>query len=187
MRRTALFIGLVAFVLGCDESAEQNTFVVNVSSINNGSPLLSDVVNCAEPTACTIPTDVVPVQFTNRIVSPNIVDPGTAWYDFHLRRYTVRFRRTDGGPTSGPGWDLNNFAHSGSTSAIIPANGSAEVGILVVPVGMKSTTPFVELQTGGVINLVADIDFVGSSAIEVDGEIHVPVSLTVSVANFADE
>jgi len=187
MRRSALCFGLLSFVLGCTESAEQNTFVVRVSQINSGSPLLADVVRCETDTTCGIPTDVVRTEFTNRIVSPNIVDPGTAWYDFHLRSYTVRFRRSDGGPASGPGWNLNNFTHTGATSAIIPANGSAEVGILVVPVGMKSVTPFLELQLGGVINLIADIDFVGGSAIDLDDEVHVPVSLTVSVANFADE
>ena len=187
MRRSALFLGLLAFVLGCTESGEQNTFVVRVSDINNGSPLLADVVFCENDTTCGIPTDVVPTEFTNRIVSPNVIDPGTAWYDFHLRSYTVRFRRNDGGPTSGPGWALSDFTHAEATSAIIPANGSAEVGILIVPVGMKSTTPFFELQLGGVINLIADIDFVGSSAIDLDDEIHVPVSLSVSVANFADQ
>jgi hypothetical protein len=186
MRRVALCIAFVACVLGCNESAEQSTFVVNVSQINNGSPLLADVVSCEDDTTCGIPTDVVPAEFTNRIVSPNVVDPGTAWYDFHLRSYSVRFRRNDGGPISGPGWNLSDFNHTGATSAIIPANGSAEVGVLVVPVGMKSSTPFFELQLGGVINLIADIDFVGSSAIDLDDEIHVPVSLTVSVANFAD-
>ena len=185
MRRTALFIGLVAFVLGCDESADQNTFVVNVSDINNGSSLQADVCT-GTPPACVIPTEFVPVEFTNRLVSPNVVDPGTAWYDFRLRAYTVRFRRIDGGPTSGAGWDLNNFAHQGATSVIVPANGSAQITLEVVTGQMKLSTPFVELQTGGIINLIADIDFIGSSAIDPNDEIHVPVSLSVSVANFTE-
>lgn len=188
MRRAAILSGLLLLVLGCTESSEQNTFVVRVSQINRGSPLLADVVFCDTDSNCSVPTNVVLTEFTNRVYSPSVVtDPSVFWYDFNLQGYSVTWRRTDGGPTSGPGWRLADFNHTQATSAVIPINSSAEVGILVVPVGMKLVEPFASLVFGGVIDLIADIDFVGSPAVDPDDEIHVRASLSVSFANFADE
>lgn len=188
MRRAAILSGLMLLVLGCTESSEQNTFVVRVSEINRNSPLLADVLFCETDTTCTVPTNVVLTKFTNRVYSPSVItDPSVFWYDFHLKGYTVTWRRTDGGPTSGPGWQLSDFNHTQATSAVIPINSSVEVGILVVPVGMKLVTPFAQLAAGGVIDLIADIDFVGTPAIDPDDDIHVLASLSVSFANFADD
>lgn len=189
MRRAAFLSGLALLALGCTESAEQNTFIVRVSSINDGSPLLADVLRFNEQDSTySVPVDVVPVEFTNKVYSSGVItDPGTFSYDFHLRRYVVTWRRTDGGPTSGPGWQLSDFDFEGATSEVIPVNSRKEVGILLATVEMKSVDPFASLAFGGAIPLTADIDFVGSPAIDPDEEIHLQASLSVSFANFADE
>jgi hypothetical protein len=159
-----------------------------VTSINEGSPLFSDVIHIDSNDNATIPTDLVLLELANRPYSGSVsVDPGVAWYDFTLRGYTIQWRRIDGGPTSGPGWNLTDFNHTGATTALVPFNGTASTGILLVPVAMKSTEPFASLVFGGAIALVADIDLYGSSAINPDSEVHIPATLSVTFSNYADE
>ena len=100
----------------------------------------------------------------------------------------MTWRRADGGPVSGPGWTLSDFEFTGATAAIVPVNGSTEVGVLLAPAGMKERSPFVDLLvTGGEIGLIADIDFVGSAAVDPKEDVHVHASLSVNFANFADK
>ena len=108
--------------------------------------------------------------------------------NFQLQRYTVTWRRADGGPTSGAGWTLADSDFEGATSAIVPINTTTEVGILIAPAGMKSGEPFVTaLATGEEIQLIADIDFIGTRAVASDAEIHILASLSVNFADFADK
>jgi len=187
MRRLAVWSVLALLGLGCD-GATQNPYVVTVTAINEGIPLLADVIHIDADMNATIPTDVVAVELTNRPYSSNVsVDPGVAWYDFTLRGYTVRWRRLDGGPTSGPGWNLTDFNHTEATTAVVPFRGTATTGLLIVPVAMKSSEPFVSLQGGGAIALIADIDLFGSSAINPSSEVHIPATLSVTFSNYADE
>lgn len=189
MRRAAACAALALLLVGCEESAEQNTFIVRVSSINDGGPLLADVIAYDDQDRPYVPTDVVTIELTNRPYSSSVVvDPGTLWYDFQVRSVSVRWRRNDGGPTAGAGWNLSDFDHTQTTSALVPFNGSATFGALLVPVAMKVQDPFGSLaMSGGVIALTADIDIVGSPAIDGSDEIHIPASLSVTFANFADE
>lgn len=192
MRRVAIWLavlsGLALLALGCTESAEQNTFVVKVSSMNHGNPLLADVlVFNKQDSTFSVPVDVVPVAFTNKAYAPGVVtDPALFWSDFQLKSYDVVWRRTDGGATSGPGWNLSDFNFSGSATQVVPINTTTEVGIMLASVEMKSVEPFASLAFGGAISLVADVDFVGSAAIDPGHDVHVPASLSVSFANFKD-
>ncbi len=190
MRRAAILAGLALLALGCSESAEQNTYVVRVSSINKGGPLEADlIVFDKTDSTYTVPEDVVVTEFTNKVYSPSVItDPSTAWFDFQVQSYRVTWRRVDGGPTSGPGWNISDFDFTGATSTVVPVNSSAEVGILLVPAGMKGREPFASvLVTGGEIGMVADIDFVGTAAVDPKDDVHVKASLTVNFANFADK
>jgi hypothetical protein len=185
MRRAVILAGLALLALGCSESAEQNTYVVRVSSINKGGPLSADLIvfNKTDSTY-SVPVDAVVTEFTNKVYSPSVItDPNTAWFDFQVKSYKVTWSRADGGPDLGTGFDF-----TGATTAIVPVNGSSEVSILLAPAGMKESSPFVDLLlTGGEIRLNADIDFVGSAAVDPTEDVHVHARLLVSFANYADK
>jgi hypothetical protein len=135
-----------------------------------------------------IPTELPPVELTNRPYwSGTTVDPGLGWYDFQLQRYTVRWERADGGPSSGTGWTLADFDHTEDVTMLVPFNSSLTFGALVVPIGMKTREPFASLATSGAtIRLLAHIDFVGTAAQNPGDDIHVPATLGVSFANYVD-
>ena len=188
MRRSAILVGLALVLLGCDEDA--TVFDVKVSSMNGGAPVQADLIKFDKQLQqYFIPEDVIVVAFTNRSKNDAVVnDPGSFLNDFLLQRYTVTWRRADGGPTSGSGWNLADSDFEGATSAIIPVNTTTEVGILIAPAGIKSQEPFITaLATGTEIQLVADIDFIGTRAVASDAEIHIPASLSVNFADFADK
>jgi len=180
MRRAVLGLALALLALGCDES-DQNSFVVKVTEINNGVPLLSDVAEVSGGITI-IPTDVVPVELTNLPYSPGIVDPNSFALDFQLTRYTVAWRATAGTPA---GLNLPQWNHTEAAALIVPLNDTATLGALITTTVMKSAAPFQALATsGGTIPAIADIDFVGHSAVNPATLIHVRVSLSVVFADF---
>ena len=186
MWRSAILVGLALVLLGCDDAA---VFDVRVSSINNGAPLQADLqVFNRQLQTFFIPEDVVIAAFTNKVKNGAVVsDPATFLNDFHLKSYSVTWRRVDGGPTSGAGWALSDYDFEAATSAIIPANTTTEVAILLAPAGMKTQEPFATaLFTGEEIQLIADIVFLGTRAVASDAEIQVLASLSVNFADFAD-
>jgi hypothetical protein len=185
MRRAAIVLSLAFLALGCAES-NQNPFIVRVSNINAGAPLLSDVIAVDVTTGLSfIPTDLTPVEFTNRQYSPSIVvDPTNFGLDFQLKGYTVTWRATEGTPA---GLNLAPFNHTEAISSVVPINGTASVSAFVVSLGMKTAAPFAALAAGGQIPLIADIDFVGSPAVDPGKNIHVQATMSVVFANFADK
>ncbi len=185
MRRAAIVLSLAFLALGCAES-NQNPFIVRVSTINAGAPLLSDVIAVDAATGFNyIPTDLTPVEFTNRPYSPSIVvDPTNFGLDFQITGYTVTWRATAGTPG---GLDLAPFNHTEAVSSVVPINGTASLSALVVSLGMKTAAPFAALAAGGQVPLIADIDFVGSPAVDPSKTIHVQATMSVVLANFADQ
>lgn len=184
MKRAALAILPALFVLGCEES-DHNPFIVRVTSVNNGSTLLSDVISFDQTTMTNfIPTDVTPVVLQNRPYTQSVVvDPTNFSLDFQMQQYTVTFRATEGTPG---GLSLGAFTHTEAATAVVPINGSATLGMLIVPLSMKIAAPFAALASGGQIPLIADIDIVGTPAVDPSKTIHVQASLSVVFANFAD-
>jgi hypothetical protein len=188
MWRSAILAGLCLALLGCDP--DDPAFDVRVSMINEGGPVQADLIIINRQTGeAFIPEDVVVAAFTNKSKSTAVVnDPVTFANSFHLKRYTVTWRRADGGPTSGTGWDLASLGFEAATSAVVPPGTTTEVGILIAPASLKTREPFVTaLATGEGIMLIADIDFVGTKAITSEEEIHVYASLSVNFANFEDD
>lgn len=183
MWRSAILAGLFLVLLGCDDPV----FDVRVSSINEGGPVLADLrVYDQTLMLYVIPEDVVEATFTNRSkTSAAINDPETFVNAFLLQRYTVTWRRADGGPTSGAGWALSDFNFEAGTTAIVPPGTTVSVGVLIAPAGMKTREPFASATSE--ILLVADIDFIGTKAVTSGPEIHIPASVSVNFADFADE
>jgi hypothetical protein len=185
MRRGAAIVVLLALAaLGCTES-NQNRIIVRVTAINGGGPLFADVLAYDDMDSLYyIPTDLTPVELTNRPYSGSIVDPGNFSLDFHVQAYTVTWRATQGTPA---GLNLAQYTHTEATSFVVPFNATAELAASVVAVGMKSTAPFAALAlTGGEIPLIADIAIVGAPAVEPDDQMQIQASLSVVFADFAD-
>ncbi|UCE01949.1 MAG: hypothetical protein JSW67_11870 [Candidatus Latescibacterota bacterium] len=191
MWRSAILAGFALLLLvSCDTN---DPFVdVLVSNINEGNPLLADLIeidDTKDPPEIFIPEDVVLVEFWNKPRHDAVItQPETFLHDFHVKRYSVTWRRVDGGPSSGAGWDISDHDFEAATSAIIPINTKTGVGILLAPAGMKTAEPFFSaLMNFEEIQMIADIDFVGTRAITSDEEIHVLASLSVQFADFGDE
>ena len=188
MWRSAILAGLVVALVGCETDAP--VVEVRVSSINDGGPVLADLIVVDEQTGeVSIPEDVVLAEFTNRAEASSVVTgPNTFVNAFHLQRYYVTWRRADGGPTSGTGWALSDYDFEAATSVVVPINTTVETGILIAPAGMKTTGPFAQaLVNGEELLLIADIDFVGTMAVGSEAEMHVYASVSVNFANFADD
>lgn len=184
MKRAALAIVPALFILGCAES-DHNPFIVRVTSINNGGPLLADVVGMNPDSSLYIPTDVTPTTLSNRPYSAAVVvDPSNFALDFQVSEYTVTWRATEGTPA---GLALGAYTHTEASSTLVPINGSATMGLAIVQLGMKTAAPFAALQIGGQIPLIADIDIIGTPAVDPAKQIHVQASLSVVFANFADQ
>lgn len=190
MKRFAILAGLVLFALGCADEDLQGPTVVRVSQINDGAPLQADVIIIVDDQTgeTAVPEDVVVVQIQNKAYNGvTVVDPSTFVNDFQVTRYTVTWRRADGGPTAGTGWTLSDFDFEAATTVIVPGNGFAEFGVLVAPAGMKTVDPFVQARVGAYIKTIADFDIVGHYVIRPDVEIHLSASLSVNFADFADD
>ncbi len=146
-------ISLIVFVsiivcgtifMGCDKD---NTYtqrtVIFVSSINEGSPFTSDVLNQGDSLYYTdsfvyktvddyVVEDFVTVTFTNRPYSGIVDVCNGSLGDFLITSYEVEYDpRTSGIPVQ---------SFSGNTSILVPANSTVQAGILLVPFRDKNST-----------------------------------------------
>jgi hypothetical protein len=194
MRRSAILACLFALVLGGCGHDDDPFFDVRVTMINNGAPVQADLCilddSVLPPVCGGASEDFVPVRMINKARSNlAVTDPNTFLHDFQLQRYSVSWRRVDGGPSSDPaaGWSISDHDFEAGTSVVVPVGGFADFAIMISPAGMKFGQPFDSaLMLGDEILLIADIDFVGTRGITSDVEIHVPASLSVNFANFED-
>ncbi|RKZ08871.1 hypothetical protein DRQ05_00735 [bacterium] len=182
----ALFIGVIFLSCSDDTSYDQRTIVV-VSSINEGSPFVSDVLNQGDSlynadnvTYKTeddyIEEDYIPVTFYNRPYSSLIDVDNSSLGDFLVTGYDVEFIRSDGGTSPVPPF-------SGQTSILVPANSTVEANILIVPFYVKNQPPLVNLEyTANEIMTYAHIVFHGH---EVQTDRNIDFTADISV-DFAD-
>lgn len=142
---------LALILLSCSENTpyDQRTVLI-VSSVNDGSPFFSDVLNQGdslyEKDGVTLKTDddyvvedYLKVTFYNKPYS-NILDfDESSLGDFIVTGYDVEFVRTDGGTSPVPPF-------SGETSVLVPANSTVDANILLVPFSLKNQSPLVDLR-----------------------------------------
>src|SRR5262245_43033546 len=160
MKRHARFGIVICAVLlgaglaGCTPDQDARN-IVEVYSVNDNLPLLSDVYNYGskptDPTDDFIPSDIVEVTFISRnhdsISDPR---PGDPFGTVTITSYDVIY-----GPANGTGADLDgdgsvdlaNF--TGNMNAVVPTNGSAAAAILVVSGAAKSVPPIACLGPAG--------------------------------------
>jgi len=199
MKRSILVIMLMAVMFpGCGEQNLQSPILIRVSDINEGSPTFADVFLVVEegpPLLWAIPASISLVRITNKPYSSGVItEPATFVHDFQLTSYEVTWRRADGGPTSGAGWTLSDFDFEAGTTEIVPANSTIEIVMQIVPVNMKSVTPWVEARpagflggTGANFRLIAEIEFIGHIISDPNKEVRFQASTTVEIADFADD
>lgn len=85
----AAFAVLVLGIVSCDDAPESGRAVVVVTSINNGSPLESDVSDGG-----VVYEDLIPVAFVSRPYNEFITAPRG---DAIIEKYKIEWTRTDGG------------------------------------------------------------------------------------------
>jgi len=185
MKRAILAAALLVILLpGCDEPNLQSPFLVRITDINEGFPTSSDVqvIDIGPPIVISVPEDWATMTITNKPYSPSVVTaPNTYWHDFLVTGYTVSWRYADGTALSG-------FDFEGGTSTLVPVNSSVDMGILLVPAGMKTVAPFVNAVGGGAFfMLIADIELRGHPVNDPSAEYVLTGSTSVNIADYADE
>lgn len=151
MVSVAILIVLLAMGIACENNEpEQHRSVVTVSSLNDGTPLVSDVANGASITA-----DVVPVEFYNRPYNGIIItNPDAPHGDFLITRYRIDWTSPNGGPVLPP--------YETATSISV-ASGTVDGGhILLVTYGNKANPPLSSIVgTTTELQMTANITFFG--------------------------
>jgi len=185
MKRAILAIATMAILLsGCGEKNLQSPFLVRITDINGGFPTASDVqvIDIGPPVVISVPEDWATVTITNKPYSPSLVaPPETYWNDFMVTGYSVTWRYADGTPLTG-------FDFEGGTSQLVPINSQTEMGMLLVPSGMKQVAPFSSAIGGGAFfMLIADIEFWGHPVNDPSTEYRLTASTSVNIADYADE
>ncbi len=185
---------------GCKEQGGDTRNIIDVQSLNNNSPLMSDVYNYGtkpnDPIDDFIPVDVVEVTFVDRPHDPAItVSPGDPFGSVHFTSYDLVFEdpnHADGLDLDGDGTvDLKNFR--GAMNVRVPINGSAEGFVLVMPGGYKIIPPVSCLgpQGGGCVTssvefgVIVKLTFHGEEETSGDA-VDVTRELTVRIGQFAD-
>ena len=139
---------------GCTPDQDTRN-IVEVYSINDNLPLLSDVYNNGKNATSTtddfIPTDVVEVTFISRAHDPtsNIV-PGGPFGTVTITSYDVIYGAAGGtgADLDGDGTiDLANF--TANLNAVVPTGGSATSAVLLVSGASKSVPPIACLGPAG--------------------------------------
>jgi hypothetical protein len=178
LKRFFAFTAVVAVVFGvlagCDNTGEQQRSVVVVTSVNEGLPVVVDVLeqgdSLYEPDGTTIKLnddfiaqDWLTIQMQNNPYNAFVTtDPGMPHGDFIVTRYQVQWTRTDGGAVALP-------TYTGYTSQIIPSGEDAWFAILLVTFDNKNLPVLSDLcyvcpAAGDEIFMRADITFFGHEA-----------------------
>jgi hypothetical protein len=180
-------LGLVA---GCDNTGEQQRSVVVVRQVNQGAPVIVDVLEQGDSlfqddgiTPIThddfITQDWLVVEMQNVPYNPLVTtEPGLPHGDFVVTDYEIVWTRTDGGSEKLP-------TFRGNTSQVIPSGGDAVFAILLVTFDDKRLPVLNDLNymspvaAGDEIHMRADITFEGH---EVGTERETEIKTTVSAA-----
>jgi hypothetical protein len=203
-RRSWLALVSVAVGLGlasCDEEGGDTRNLVQVVSLNEGIPLLSDVyhfgANTVDPTDDFIPTDVVEVIFQSRKHDDQLtVSPGKPFGTVRFHSYRVMFNNDPTGADLDGDSTVDLFSFTAPMQVVVPTGGTSEGAVLIISGAAKVLEPISCLgPVGGggcggnsAVEYAADayITFFGTE--ETSGaEIEVNTGLTVRIAQFGDE
>ena len=178
-------LGLIAGMAGC--SANYTTgnsalVLLQVVSVNGGSPLASDVLRNDG-----IFTDSVPVAIAVRFKNPNLSAPSIP-SNVYVERYEVKYRRSDGRGVEGQ--DVPYTISGSITQGFeVKDSGVDTLNVEVVRAQAKLEPPLRNLQSGSgggiVVTMFADITIHGRT---VSGQtVTATGSLQIDFANWADK
>ena len=146
-----LMLAVTAFLASCVDNGEENVIVVTTSSINNGGPVFSDVLDQGDTLFLGgapytpddfLMEDVIAISFLarkyNKIMTTGPTDP---YSTFLITNYNVTFTRTDGGTPTVPSFDA-------ATAIEIPVDDVQPTGafILICPYELKSSSPLSDVN-----------------------------------------
>jgi hypothetical protein len=173
MVSVAILVILLAISVACENNEPtEHRSVVTVLELNEGAPLISDIVDGGSITA-----DVVPVEFYNRPYSGMIItNPDKPHGEFIITRYRVDWTPgLAGGPVLPP--------YEGAISLSVATGESAEGRVLVVTHSNKANPPLSNIiGTNTEYQMTATITFYGYEA---GTTREIPVVATIGVI-FAD-
>ncbi len=182
---TTVALGL-AGCAGDDDEGTRN--IVQVASVNNNLPLLSDLYNYGsdkeDPADDYIPIDYVVIQFQSRAHDPALsLRPDRAFGSVTFTRYTLDFSKNDldgNGTVDVEDLDL-------PMNALVPAGGLGSGAILAVPAGWKTRGALLgALVSGGEYVTDATITLYGEEETSHD-KIVLKAGLVVGFADYADD
>jgi hypothetical protein len=178
-----LVIGLLT-VAGCEnhDGNEWQRLVCEVSSVNEGNPLVSAYLNAGNDNQVGtdddfVPIDSVPVVFRARPYGSSVTIPEDGVYSwFHVTSYDLVWDNT-----SDNGVDLSpHNIERGGLDAMVPIHDEGSGVVLVSGLDMREAPWFVNLFTGdlGSFQANARLTFYGHESGNTE-EIAVPASLRV--------
>jgi hypothetical protein len=155
MVSVAVLVFLLAISVACENNEPtEHRSVVTVLSLNEGAPLVSDIVDGG-----SIIADVVPVEFYNRPYNGMIItDPDKPHGEFLITRYRVDWASgLSGGPVLPP--------YEGAISLSVATGESAEGEVLLVTYSNKANPPLSSIiGTNTEYQMTATITFYGHEA-----------------------
>ena len=134
---------LATGLVGCaGDNGDLARNFVQVASVNDNAPLFADVYNNGQNTAVDftkddyIPADAIAVTFTSQTADGSLtMDPAKPFGTVQFTRYTVDFKDNDLNHDGQN--DVNDI--DGPMNLVVPVDGEATGGVLVVPAGVKGT------------------------------------------------
>ena len=192
---------LLSTLAGTSCTEEQDTRnIVQVYSLNENLPLLSDVYNNGKNITSTsddfIPTDIVEVTFISRVHDDVLeTEPGGPFGSVTITSYDVVYGAIGGSGADLDGngsIDLPNF--TSPMNAVVPVGGSATSAVLIVSGAQKSIPPIVCLGPAGGGCSAGTNEFSVSVTITFHGveetsgaEITVNSGILVRIGQYADQ
>ena len=187
-----ILAGFVGFAGCAHDDDESPRSVVQVFSINNNLPLLSDLYNLGadkEPGATEddfIPIDFVTVQFISRPHDPALtMNPDRPFGTVRFTEYTIDFDDNDLDDDGSD--DLFDSPARLPMNVIVPVGGIASTAVLAVPGGWKTQGALLgALISGGEYVTSARITFYGEEETSHD-PIVLDAGIVISFADYGDE
>ena len=188
---------LGAGLAGCTPDQDTRN-IVEVFSINDNLPLLSDVYNygknLTDPMDDFIPSDIVEVTFTCRPHdNSSTVEPGGPFGSVTMKSYDVIYGAAGGTGADLDGDSINDISNfSANINAVVPTGGAAAAAVLLVSGAAKSVPPISCLGPAGSCTTTTNEFAVNVTVIfhgveETSGaDITCQTGLLVRIADYAD-
>jgi len=193
--KITVILTMILFLFSCNSVVKktQSDSMLIVSSItgkdiedNDVNFLQSDVVSVDPDTgALYITADSAKATLTAKSLEPEPALGTSTYSNILVTSYSVTYTRSDG--KNREGIDVP-YSFSGSISALVEIDASAEVSFIIVRESAKLEPPLINLRDGrgeGPLTIQAKIDFYGHDV--ANHQVKATGYLTIFFANYIDE